>query len=59
MARSRPPSNKMIATARLTSGENAAPKILSGLTTVVRAPAANPAGSSKMIPGMRRLAAMI
>ena len=59
VARSRPPSNKMIATARLTSGGNAAPKILSGLTTVVQAPAANPAGSSKMIAGMRKLAAMI
>ena len=53
------PSNKMMATARLTSGANAAPNILPGLTTVVRAPAANPTGSSTMIAGMRRLAARI
>ena len=59
VVRSSPPSNKMMATARLTSGENAAPKILPGLTTVVSAPAANPTGSSKMIAGMRRLAARI
>ena len=59
VTRSRPPSNKMIATARLTSGGHAAPKILSGLTTVVAAPAANPAGSSKMIAGMPKRAAMI
>ena len=43
----------MIATARLTSGGNAAPKILFGLTAVISAPAANPIGSSKMIAGMR------
>ncbi len=49
----------MMATARPTSGEERRPKILSGLTTVVAAPAANPTGSSKMIPGMRRLAARI
>ena len=48
-----------MATARLTSGGNAAPKILSGLTTVVRVPAANPAGRSKMIAGMPNFAAMI
>ena len=57
--RSRPPSNRMIATAMLTSGVKAAPKIFSGSTAVIRLPAANPIGNSKMIAGMPNFAATI
>jgi hypothetical protein len=40
-------------------GENAGPKILTGLTTSVRAPAAKPTGSSTTIAGIRSLEARI
>jgi hypothetical protein len=56
---SSPPSNRTMATAMLTSGENAAPKSLSGFTAGISAPAANPTDRSTMIPGMRSFVAMI
>ena len=53
-SRLRPASYKMTATDNDTSGSNAGPSRRCGLTSVVSAPAAKPAGNSTMIPGMRR-----
>ena len=55
--RSRPPSNKMTATARLTIGANAAPNSSFGSTVSVIAPATNPTGSSTTMAGRRSVVA--
>ena len=47
----------MTATDNDTSGSNAGPNSLSGLTSVVSAPVMKPAGSSTMIAGMCSLLA--
>src|SRR4051812_10614864 len=49
--RSRPPPNKMMATARLTRGSNAAPNSAFGSTDGISAPAVKPTGSSTIIAG--------
>jgi hypothetical protein len=43
-----------MATDKDTSGSNAGPSSFCGLTSLVSAPATNPAGSSTMMAGMRR-----
>ena len=54
MSRFSPPSNRMIATARLTVGNSISPNNASGSSQPVTGPAMNPANRRRRIDGMRR-----